>query len=413
VERAVSLEEAEEKALQAIQGLGFRPVLENHSDSTNGPTAWSCSLTDANGKEKPHGLGFGKGNSEEARVGALFEALEHLLDGPDYLDTKKVVLRSIDSFTSGELAAEASVGILANATEVKLAAHPYAALTPGDPIDVPLYMSSPWYVEDPSRALRASLSDNFDYREVARYSTNSGWAIGITEHEAMVHGLNEVIERDALSMLLARSFLGEGEPPFLVNPSSLSNKISTLLSTVEHLLETRVYLIDIKTDVDVPAYLAYTLPNSEKPPLQGSGASLSPEYAVYRALSELVQDHLLRDTESLTKDPFAYLEPLRKYPSLYKCGFFDLSDLLKQSQMIPFETRANPIGPDAHLTELTKKVTTAGFSIYHGRKQVLNNGITAIHVLVPGMEHFMAITKGLVITPGKRAIKALCTPTHS
>ncbi len=40
-----------------------------------------------------------------------------------------------------------------------------------------------------------------------RYSVNSGWAAGTTQAEAAVHAINEIIQRDAMSLLLIGRFL--------------------------------------------------------------------------------------------------------------------------------------------------------------------------------------------------------------
>jgi len=410
VERVGSLADAENKVRHAIDKLGLYPSLKEHSlkehdHNGDGPTTWSCDLIGADSVPLDHGSGAGKGNRAEARTGALFEALEHFLAGSDFLDVDKIALRPAACFTTGALVAEASTAILAATPEHMLASCQYSSLQSDARIDVPLYMSSPWYVEDPPTGLHARLGDDFDYRNAARYSTNSGWAIGVTENEAIVHGLNEVIERDAFSLLITRSFFGRTRPPAVIRLDSLPHILAELYSYVENRLGTSVYLIDMTTDVDVPAFVAYVPPTTEKSHLAGAGASLSPGYAAYRALNELLQVYLLRESKQSTKDPFAHLEPLREYPSLYKCGLFDLTDLIPQARTVAFENRPAPLGPTAHLAELLARIHKAGFSVYQGRTRVLDNGITATHILVPGMEHFMTITQGVLIAPGKRGVR--------
>jgi len=407
VERALSLEEAEKRVRQTIRDFGLSPHLEEHGRNGDGPTAWSCDLIRPDGVMASKGSGFGKGNRIASRVGALFEALEHLLDGPGYFNADEVFLRPSNSFTGTALSAEASIAILATTPERELACRRYTSLQSKEQIDVPLYLSSPWYLEDSARGVRDMVGDLFNYRELARYSTNSGCAIGATDNEATLHAVNEVIERDAISLLLARSFLGD-EPPTLVKEDTLPEELANLLSYVESQLGSRVYLVDMTTEVDVPAYMAYTLPTVDRTQLHGAGASLSPRCAAYRAISELLQCHLLRNnTELSTEDLIVRLEPLRKYPSLYRCGFFDLTDLLPQARLVAFEDRLIPDGLDAHLIELSRRVYAKGFSIYQRRIHSLSNGINTVHVIIPGMEHFMTITNGIVIAPGDRGIQAV------
>ncbi|MEU2367029.1 YcaO-like family protein [Streptomyces noursei] len=54
---------------------------------------------------------------------------------------------------------------------------------------------------------RAAAGDAYDYKAVRRYSASNGWAADATVTEATVHAINEIIERDAMSLLLIDQFL--------------------------------------------------------------------------------------------------------------------------------------------------------------------------------------------------------------
>jgi ribosomal protein S12 methylthiotransferase accessory factor len=404
VERTVSLAEASRRVTAALRKLGLHPELTDVGAGGN-PTAIRCALLDGSGTMPFGAKGAGKGSQDEARVGAMFEALEHHLTGPSSFTPEHVRLLPAGDVAAG-LRAEVSAKLLVEAPAEPLACWRYTRLHGDGELDVPVYLSSPWYVEDSGRPLREQVGDRFDYRAVGRYSTNSGSAIGVTEAEAVVHATNEIIERDAVSLLLVRCFFAEGHRPRLVDRASLPADLADLLAAVEERLGTTVYLLDITSDLDVPTMFAYVPPTSDRPHLRGVGTSLDSRYATQRALTELLQFMLLQEHVLPGGDPVAHLSVLRKYPALYRCGHADLTAHLARARVVPFSDRAYPAGVDAHLDELVDILAAHGFTPYLRRVRSLPGGIAAVHVIVPGMEHFGLVSQGLPILPGRRAMRA-------
>lgn len=79
--------EARRRAAVALSALGLRAELVDAGRGRD-PTAWWCGLLDS--ADSPLACGMGKGRPEEARVGALFEAIEHYLTGPAGFDPAAV-----------------------------------------------------------------------------------------------------------------------------------------------------------------------------------------------------------------------------------------------------------------------------------------------------------------------------------
>ena len=415
LERDISLADAEIRVRYAINALKLSPILEEIGVSDNTLTTFSCFLTRFDGSRPAAGSGSGKGNYSEARVGALFEALEHLITGPEFFDSSSVLVRPIRQLITNEPMPDVSLSLFDASSEQEVACGKYENLLTGKSIAAPLYISSPWYVEESAANIRDLIGDKFNYEDphrhyIARYATNSGSAIGVNLNEATVHALNEVIERDALSLFMARCFLGEAEPPTIVDRQTLSDEISGLLSYLEKRLDQTIYLVDMTTDVQIPAYLAYLSKKPHLSYLYGAGASLSPHYAAYRALSELLQKSLFHEHKLSRVDPTSELRYLRRYPELYRCGIFDLTSLIPEAKSIAFRNGPALNGTENHRVEILKRLNIAGFSAYCRQVCTLQNGISAVHVIIPGMERFGVIVKaGVPVMPGERGMRVAMT----
>lgn len=348
--------------------------------------------------------GMGKGWPEEARVGALFEALEHYLTGPAMFDPVIVELAECTKVAAGPMRGEACAVLLAQTPGQWLACHHYRRLGGGPGILVPLSLSAPWYVETHAGQLREQVGDTYDYGQLMRYSCNSGSAIGVTLAEALLHALNEVIERDAFSLLLVRSFLPTDDFRLtLIDPDTLSEELAHAYVAVVRLTRSPVYLLDITSDLGVPTMLAYVAPTLNHPHRRGVGTSFSPVYAAWRALTELLQT-TLGETVSPSHVPHhGELAGLAEHPVLHRCGRFDLTDQLPGALMIPFPWSDEAPGhPFSQLRKLAAILAMRGYTPFYRSVAALPGEITVVHAIVPGLERFMLITDGNLVLPGRR-----------
>ncbi|MEU8404543.1 YcaO-like family protein [Nonomuraea sp. NPDC048892] len=347
---------------------------------------------------------MGKGWRAEARVGALYEALEHYLTGPILFDSTALTLAGCQDIARGPLGGEPAAVLLARRPSQCLACYSYHSLTGGQDVPVPVFLSAPWYVETNADHLREEAADTCDYGELTRYSCNSGSAIGVTTAEALLHALNEVIERDAFSLLLARSFLGGGDSWLtVIDPGTLPRGPALALAACERRTTSQVHLLDITTDLGVPTMLAYIPPSSGRPHRRGVGTSLSSVHAAWRALTELLQVSLGEDLSPPPFSPRGHLAGLVAHPALYACGRFDLTDHLRATMTVPFAPSGSASGPpEVQLREVIATLASHGYSPYHRTVARLSGEITAVHAIVPGLERFMIITDGNLVIPGHR-----------
>ncbi|WP_327590981.1 YcaO-like family protein [Nonomuraea sp. NBC_00507] len=347
---------------------------------------------------------MGKGRPEEARVGALFEALEHYLTGPAGFDPATVEPAAPAGVAAGVLREDACAPLLGSMPGRRMACLRYRALGEGQETLVPLFLSAPWYVETGAARLRELARDDCDYVHLMRYSCNSGSAVGVTAAEALLHALNEVIERDALSLLLVRAFLGRGSfQPRQIDPDTLLPGLARAYATAGELTGSSVYLLDITSDVGVPTMLAYTAPTSRHPHRRGAGTSLSPAYAAWRALTELIQTTLgenLSRSGALARDD---LSGLAAHPALYACGRFDLTGPLRKARVVPFPQATEVAGaPGGQLRTVVTKLAAQGHQPFCRTVRALPGGVIAVHVMVPAFERFMLVTDGNLVIPGRR-----------
>ncbi|MFK5582267.1 YcaO-like family protein [Serinicoccus sp. LYQ131] len=398
----------------------------------DGPSTAQCILRDGGGTEVELGVGAGKGRLDVALVGSHFEALEHAVTGPSWAEGLPVTttLRG-DPELTGAWAGEEWVGLLPDTA--RLTTLRATALGPGEDFPAPVFRSAPWLLDDTPEVdlLRRRTGDDTDYRAVAAYASNSGSAIGATADEAILHGLNEAVERDALSLFLLLHVLGGGPaPPRLTVPEE-DHELAACLASAEEALGSPIAVLDITTDLGIPTVLCLAGTGTATP-VYGSGASLDPRVAVERALTEIVQGHLLRRA---VQDPGGtqasgatrptgpgphYLRLAREQsvqhqavqdrfvsqPALLRCATLRLGDLSPPERVEPVPERAacdQPLSVPDQVAAVVRRLEDAGHRVGWVPLHTFGSGTTVGQVHVPGLESFHQVLVGHAPRPGARA----------
>ncbi|MFE9220210.1 YcaO-like family protein [Streptomyces lavendulae] len=406
-ERDFSLSQALSRVQADLDSLGWRHRL-NELALGGGYTAIQCHLETGDGEAVESGAGSGKGFSDAAKVGAVYEALEHALTGSLILPELDVMMRGVGELRArGDAAPEKSFEKLAPQHEARIACLRYRALDGGHGADLPLYLWAPWYVLPTREAegRRCLLGDTVDYRSVLPASVNSGCAVGATEDEALLHAVNELIERDALSLFLWRSIHNELPMPPRISLSALPRYLAHEVLRAEELLGRNVYLLDLTTDIGVPVALAFVPGEDGHLALHGVGASLSPRVAVERAVSELVQVCLVRRVHPDAVDGTKAAARLAAHPRLLKCAQIRGGQRLESVapvRELPDEPR-NSLPASEQLEEVVSRVSWAGIRVFAHRIKRLPNGTSVVNVQCPGLDKFHLILQGNYASPGPRA----------
>ncbi|MEW1549975.1 YcaO-like family protein [Streptomyces tsukubensis] len=405
-ERSLSLAAAFDRALSAAAALSVDVDLEPVLDGS--PGTWRCILR-RGGEDLRTGLGLGKGSRDEARTGALFESLEHYLCGVEGLDPAEVRLVGAHEAAGGPTARDIAVRLLGQGPDRPLGCLPYRSLTGGPDAYVPLFLSMPEYLRAAGARARREAGDTYDYGTVGRYSVNNGWAAGADPVEAAVHAINELIERDAHSLLLIEQFLRDRPGRLaVVDPGTLPDDVAGLVAFAEARTGRRVHLIDMTSDLGVPAYAAYVpAPPGRPARVCGWGASLSRRYAVTRAVTELVQLHSTMDL----RGRYRHLLPEQHddtgpYPRLHACYLSDFGTALSSAEVRAFQDTAAPDTPRGHLDRLLAVLHGHGLAVYQ-RDHYVTADLAVVNVSVPGLERFMLVTDGQVVVPGERGTAVL------
>ncbi|MFK0313355.1 YcaO-like family protein [Pseudomonas sp. NPDC090233] len=372
-ERELTSDEAYTRLTKLNRHLGF------HSKSRlikNNELIATCYLYDSN----YHEVSCGADKGELCELGALAESLEHYF---------------IDNFTTTTSNSNQILNSIAPFDDWLLKSIPpdcdipcvnLQALNSYDEITIPAILIAP-------------SSKNVDGIEktaaafLTKYATNSGTALGCTESEALLHAMNEAIERHALSMYyLSLCRLTSAPELYAPSPSFLEETFAHDAKLFQHAKKLDIFLTH--DFYDVPFCIAVHGKQKRGSLCSvGSGCSISPSIAMYRAVTEQMQcDHLYGPTEkqedSSAKRMLAQsarlsslINPCPPYPvPTYHPARTELS--------VPGQVKRTLINLGKHNKSLFYR------TLYEHPTLA-----TVVQVFIPGLERFHLIRSGIPVAP--------------
>ncbi|SDY78033.1 ribosomal protein S12 methylthiotransferase accessory factor [Lysobacter sp. yr284] len=396
-ERERSLEDADRIIRACIARRGWCIDTDRLGE---GLVTAKCFLLDGDGQVLA--FGGGKGEPDAAYTGAVYEAVEHHYCKAATLP-QQWDYRSAQSIAQDpRYAALPFLSAFAEQPQRRLACRSYAAYDDGDALPVPLFLSFPDYPGSP-RAIDPR--DDFDYTSALRFGSNSGTAIGASFEEAALHGIGEIVERDAWSLFLIAHHLG-GDIAYgrWIAPASLPEELARAHRIAEARLGCGLRLIDMTTDLAYPAFIAVAERRLEDEVVfsYGCGASPYPRHAALRALSELVQCvDIKRDTEHLAGLDRLSLELLAAYPRLRDCamGEIDPRRLHRAAWDYAEPARATP---QQLLPAVVADLRARGLPLYYAINHREADDFWVVSSLSPDLERFFLVTTGVAMAPGRR-----------
>lgn len=224
-----------------------------------------------------HRVALGKGmSSAQSRASALCEALERSV--AQYRGDEPTVLSSAESLAGERVLPPSSLRLLSPRQGAALAAwradEPIhwvdaGSLTRREPCKAPLtycYANTPFAREE----------------ELCRFDSN-GCAAGRSLEEAVLQGLLELIERDAVAIWWYNRLVVPALPPSLVGPG--------LLDTLQRWLEPtwEWWLLDVTHDLGTPVCVAVARRRDDGQYRFGFGCHIEAGLAAQRAATELCQ----------------------------------------------------------------------------------------------------------------------------
>ncbi|MDD1768542.1 MAG: YcaO-related McrA-glycine thioamidation protein [Methanomassiliicoccales archaeon] len=220
----------------------------------------------------------GKGaTKDQAKVSAIMEGLERYCAE---VRDRRTIRDSVDSLLASVNAVDPRDLILPKRTEMHIMYQPVAWVEG-------IELNEMEKVLVPASAVFHPYSSSRDL-QLFRTNTN-GLASGNSMEEAVLHGLCEVIERDAWSICEARR---KAKADLIMGshmgvPSDLMDKFVS--SGIE------IHLKDLTSDIGIPTFGAAADDVQTRDPIlltMGIGTHLSPEVVVIRALTEVAQSRL-------------------------------------------------------------------------------------------------------------------------
>ena len=246
----------------------------------------------------------------------------------------------------------------------------------------------------------------------ARYAFDNGTACGVTEPDAVLHGLLEVVERDAVSLALLDWYAADPARARAVPPHSLPDDLRALTARTTGYMGAPPLLLDVTSDLGVPAFAALPSRTTRHVGLLGSGASLDARYAAERALTGLVQCWFTAelDVDATRRSRLAALEA---WPVLHRCAVLDPTGL---------DAAAEPVEPDWSATShgsvrnqiarLVDLLAAHDFHAWTFRWNPADAEHPVLTVVVPGLDSFAMVHNAVPVLPTGRAMHRLTRYTE-
>lgn len=382
-EREFSADEALAKIIDAIGSLGLNHKINLSNKS--GQTATAI-LTDKTGNIISEGAGKGP----LCDIGALAESIEHLCAIGDIAQQTSRI-KSMELLHQKFTIVDEVIANLPN-KDISIPCLSFYKIYEGMKIYVPAALVST------NRDLLESTMNCPDTNFLARYSTNSGTAFGCSFNEAILHGLNEVIERHTLSHLLM-SACRQSLKQYTYTPSPALMDLARMELNDGSIDTSWMKILIIESITGV--FFSVALPRETKSrfilcPI-GSGCSISPVTAVTRSITELIQVTALYDESERELDDIAYnlLDSHNLLRSLIELAEFRTDDSTTWSN----STDNHALTIDEQIKKIVIGLKRTGHNTSYRILKEFDNGCVVTQVYIPGMDRFNLIRAGSAVAP--------------
>jgi ribosomal protein S12 methylthiotransferase accessory factor len=382
-ERELSTLDAKNRILSIISKLGLR-VSTRYTHS--GKLVATADLFD----NRNVLVASGAGKGPDCLVGALAESIEHYatLHSPSH----SMIFQSCQAIASQKETESDGLFTSLPLTTEPIKCFELKTLCKAKHIFIPSIILCP------QKKLVQNTYNNPSIRHLARYSSNSGVAFGCTQAEALLHGINEAIERHILSTLFM-AVCGLRANIDLYSPSEYLLKAA--LRSNAHALEIAKELQILITKDFFGVYFSIAFPKVAPQdfflsPL-GSGCSMDVCIAIERAVTEQLQTSTLygeteKDQDSKTYEflstskilnSLIHLDPIRSinFPTLDSSK--DIINLSVSEQISDIHRNLRNNGKDIYQRTIVNYAD-------HGSVE---------QVYIPGLERFNIIRNGSPVVP--------------
>jgi ribosomal protein S12 methylthiotransferase accessory factor len=356
-------------------------------------------------------IGFGKGDNTYSSLGAQFESLQHFIsiysfnmENEDYLFLSyKDILFKKTPILLHKIPAD--IRNNANYQDIALLWVKFYSLdNKNDYFYIPCISVEPTYIN------YSHPEDSFPYHEIYLQHSDNGLAIGCSYEEALTHSLLEVIERDAWALFLKYYFINNVPISLrMVNKKSLKEELKKIIFDVEKKYDTNIFIFQMPNDFDIFTYGAVINLEGYPIAIKGFGASLSEEYAVERAVYEVVQC-LAIHFENISNETLETYSLLKNIPHIKKCMQFNMAELIKarttETIESPHDLEEILNSKNDYLAILLDKISKNNFQIYV-RNIYTSDNISLLQTIIPNAEDCFVLSEGIIMPPHDRQIEFL------
>lgn len=397
-ERSIGLEDADFIINDEIKRLGFSSKVHPIGGSD---FIQKCTIISSDNIVKS--IGWGKGLSlNQSRVGAQFEALEHLVTSVDFnINLVKHKGITYSQVLENGYRVPNFYQFSWKSENINLKSHwsIYKNLSnKDDVIYVPTAMVDPDYRQ-------SILMKNDELMQAMKpIVNNTGIAIGSNVEEAILHALNELSERFFFSQLLLHGFLLKKNIPI----RKINSRKSELVSLIRQKFGVEVHLVDISF---APQYavIAQTQGHYFPREIIGFGCSLNWECALSRAVSELLQ--MLEiveqpvEREINIKEELHALESFEMWPDYQRVSRFNISKLTEDFQIFNndenvYNLEVASYSVQEQINIITNAWKKRGISIYFREIYRSESGLSCVALIAPELgDFYLAYKRGFYVTP--------------
>lgn len=206
---------------------------------------------------------------------------------------------------------------------------------------------------------------------------SNGAAAGNTVAEATVQALLELIERDSVALW----WYPRARRPALDLIAASDPRIGQALAQVAR-EGRRSWVLDLTSDIGVPAYVAVNVTDDGTEPVLGFGAHIDPVIACVRALNEVAQFTAATDAPG-SAQPGNSLEQ-----DWFRLASTTSEPWLAPSGLVPIPPSPQPSSVAQNLDDLVDRMTQRGLEVLRVDATRRDVGLPVVRVLVPGLRHF-------------------------
>lgn len=394
-ERDLSAQDAVDRAVAFASEHGLAARLEVLAGSgAADPFLVSLCKIEVAGRVKARGSG--KGCGPQSLASALYEALENyfMLRGHRQWEPAPQLLSIREVAAQPALAGDRLFGMMERWSPAGRVACDTYSSHDGGQLLLPVALADVGYRRYPHPG------DTFDYRPFLKYFSTNGISSGVRVSDATLHGVLELIERDAVSRALLGVAGLADRTAVEVDRTTVPTDIRALAELVgADGVEVSLYALPCFGGVS-GHYAVGRRPDGFA--FTGSGASVRPDYSLERAVSELWQDVVMIDHYRLS-DPYTVaFDRLAPYPALRRIMKPTSTELTGGQPAVGHVAGAGPVDGRAAdtLATVTARLTETGLPLYV--RPLADGDVSIVSTYVPGLERFCLMARGLLMLPTGR-----------